>query len=86
MIYPAADANGSETFNGLDVTYSVNFLKGIGDPPPDACDCYPHGMIYPAADANGNCAFNGLDVTFSVNYLKGLGGAPQGCTDCPPAE
>jgi hypothetical protein len=83
--YTPGDANGNGAFNGLDVTYSVNYLKGIGPIPPDNCDCPPHGILLAAADANGNCAFNGLDVTYSVNYLKGLGGPPQACDDCEPA-
>ena len=77
------DANGNGTFNGLDVTYSVNYLKGIGGAPPDTCDCPPYLDLLAAADANGNCAYNGLDVTYSVNYLKGIGPAPALCDDCP---
>jgi len=83
--YVMGDANGNGAFNGLDVGYSVNYLKGLGPVPPNNCDCPPHGVLLVAADANGNCAFNGLDVTYSVNYLKGLGPAPQGCNDCEPA-
>jgi len=83
--YVPGDANNNETFNGVDVTYSVNYLKGIGNPPLLSCDCPPHGMLYAAADANGNCQFNGVDVTYSVNYLKGLGASPLGCPDCRPA-
>ena len=82
--YVPGDANGSGVYNGLDVTYSVNYLKGVGPAPSDTCDCPPHGILLVAADANGNCQFNGLDVTYSVNYLKGFGTAPSGCADCPP--
>jgi hypothetical protein len=84
--YVAGDANGDSNFNGVDVSYSVNYLKGFGPLPPDSCDCPPHGVISSAADANGNCQFNGVDVTYSVNYLKGLGPAPLPCPDCPPAQ
>ena len=83
--YIPGDANNNAQFNGVDVTYSVNYLKGVGAPPPFECDCPPHGMLYAAADANGNCQFNGVDVTYSVNYLKGLGPNAVGCSDCPPA-
>jgi len=83
-IYIPGDANGNGEFNGIDVSFSVNYLKGGGLPPPDTCDCLDHGVIYSAADANGNCLFNGVDVTYSVNYLKGVGASPQGCPDCPP--
>jgi hypothetical protein len=82
--YVVGDANGNGSFNGIDVSYSVNYLKGIGEPPPGICECPSHGPIYAAADANGDCAFNGIDVSYSVNYLKGIGAAPQGCLDCPP--
>jgi hypothetical protein len=83
--YVPGDANGNGTANGIDVTYMVNYLKGIGPVPPDTCNCPPNGLIYSAADANGNCVFNGIDVTYLVNYLKGLGPEPQACPDCPPA-
>jgi uncharacterized delta-60 repeat protein len=83
--YIPGDANGNGAFNGIDVSYMVNFLKGLGGPPPDTCNCPLHGHIYSAADANASCQFNGIDVTYSVNYLKGLGPAPLGCPDCPPA-
>jgi len=82
--YVAGDANASGEFNGVDVTFSVNYLKGLGPAPADSCDCPLRGVLYSAADANGNCVFNGVDVTYSVNYLKGFGRPPQGCGDCPP--
>jgi hypothetical protein len=82
--YTPGDANGNEVFNGIDVTYSVSYLKGLGEAPVDICDCPPHGIIFSAADANGNCQFNGIDVTYGVSYLKGLGPAPLGCSDCLP--
>lgn len=66
LILPAGDANSNGATNGLDVTFLVNFLKGLGSAPDPLL----------AGDANGNCATNGLDVTYLVNYLKGLGGAP----------
>jgi photosystem II stability/assembly factor-like uncharacterized protein len=77
------DSNSNDIFNGVDVLFSVSYLKGIGATPADSCDCPPYGYIYSAADANGDCTFNGLDVTFSVNYLKGHGSAPGRCPDCP---
>jgi hypothetical protein len=83
--YVPGDANGNGTANGLDVGYSVNWLKGGPLAPPNTCDCPPNGVIYAAADANGNCSFNGLDVTYLVNFLKGSPLAPTGCDDCPPA-
>ena len=84
--YFLGDSNGNGEFNGLDVSFSVNYLKGFGPEPPNTCDCPPNGVIYAAADANGNCIFNGIDVTYGVNYLKGSGPLPLGCPDCPPAR
>jgi hypothetical protein len=81
-IFTPGDANGNGDFNGLDVSYCVNYLKGIGDAPTISCDCPPHGTIFPAADANGNCQFNGIDVTYSVSYLKGIGQEPVACPEC----
>ena len=82
--YVVGDANGNGAFNGIDVSYSVNYLKGLGDPPSEICVCPYHGSLFAAADANGDCRFNGLDVIYSVNYLKGWGRRPSGCPDCPP--
>jgi hypothetical protein len=82
--YIPGNSNGDESFNGIDVVYSINYLKAIGPTPPDHCDCPHHGILLAAADANGNCEFNGIDVTYSVNYLKGNGPAPRGCFDCLP--
>jgi immune inhibitor A len=59
------DANGSNSVDGLDVIYLVNFLKGSGPPPTP----------YLAGDANGSCSVNGLDVIYLVSYFKG-GDAP----------
>jgi hypothetical protein len=84
--YIPGDANASGEFNGLDVGYSINYFKGIGNAPSDTCACPGHGTIYSAGDANGNCVFNGLDISYSVNFLKGIGPAPHGCAECPPAN
>jgi hypothetical protein len=81
--YVPGDANDNGVANGLDVTYSVNYLKGIGPQPPYICECPPHAQFSVAADANGDCAYNGLDISFLVNYLKGGGIIPRGCPDCP---
>jgi hypothetical protein len=80
--YGCGDANNDGVFNGLDVVYSVNYLKGSGEAPPYTCECQGYGTPMLAADANGNCVFNGLDITFSVNYLKGIGPAPRRCPSC----
>lgn len=66
MILPPGDANANGVTNGIDVTFMVNYLKGLGPAPEPLL----------AGDANGNCTTNGIDVTYLVNYLKGIGGAP----------
>jgi hypothetical protein len=80
--YIVGDANGSNTFTGLDVTYSVRYFKG-GNPPPFLCECTPGNYWYVAGDVNGSCSYSGLDVTYMVRYFKG-GAAPFPCPDCPP--
>jgi hypothetical protein len=82
--YVSGDANGNGVYNGIDVIYMVNYLKGIGPAPGNSCLCLNHGMIYAAADANGDCHFNGIDVIYAVNYLKDIGPGPTACPDCPP--
>jgi hypothetical protein len=79
----AGDANGDGHFNGLDVVYDVNFLKGTGHP---VCPTYCSGYtspVYREADANGNCQFNGIDITYAINFLKGGPPLPEICPDCP---
>jgi len=61
------DANASGEFNGIDVTYMVNWFRASGPPilePPER------------GDANGDCVVNGVDVVYMVNYLKGFGPEP----------
>ncbi|HBZ01088.1 MAG TPA: hypothetical protein DEO84_07190, partial [candidate division Zixibacteria bacterium] len=82
-VFVPGDANGSHTFNGMDVLFGVNYIKGVGPVPRDSCQCGSHGRVYAAADANGDCAFNLLDITFDVTYCKGFGPAPRRCPDCP---
>ncbi len=81
--YVTGDANGNGNFNGLDVTYSVNYFKG-GASPTYSCECTPGHTWFVSGDVNNSCSFNGLDVTYMVNYFKG-GAGPIPCVDCPPA-
>jgi hypothetical protein len=75
--YIVGDVNGSDNYNGLDVTYGVNFFK-YGSPEPQ---CDPN-----CPDVNASCNYNGLDITYGVNYFKYGSPGPQPCADCPPAE
>jgi len=81
--YAVGDVNGSGTYNGLDVTYGVNWFKYNVDPP--LCpDCPPCNSWYYCGDVNASCSYNGLDITYSVNYFKYGIDPPEYCVDCPP--
>ena len=84
--YIVGDVNGSDNYNGLDITYGVAFLKGGPDPicPFGSCPVAPCDAFFYCGDVNGSCNYNGLDITYGVAYLKG-GPAPNPCGDCPPA-
>jgi YHS domain-containing protein len=83
--YVVGDVNGSETYNGLDIIYGVNYFKIIGPAPFYECECTPGNTWYVSGDVNGDCIYNGLDVGYGVNYFKG-GPMPIPCPDCPPAD
>jgi len=83
--YVVGDVNGSDSYNGLDITYGVAFFKG--GPPPPCPDC-PVGDCnswHYCGDVNASCSYNGLDITYGVAYFKG-GPGPMYCDDCPPVE
>ena len=80
--YVVGDVNGSDNFDGNDVTYSTAYFQG-GPPPPYECECTPGNTWHVAGDVNASCVFNGMDVVYMVNYLKG-GPALIPCPDCPP--
>lgn len=82
--YVVGDVNGSDSYNGLDITYSVAYLKG-GPAPVYECECTPGNVWFVSGDVNNSCSFNGLDVTYGVAYFKG-GPGPEPCQDCPPNE
>jgi hypothetical protein len=82
--YVPGDANGDGNVMGNDVTYSVRYFKGLGNPPPDSCP-YNGGWLYSAGDANGNCNYAGSDVTFLVGFFKGMNPEILWCPDTPPA-
>lgn len=78
----AGDANSDAVFNGLDIVYSMNYLKGIGPAPLCVQDCPPFGLVMMAADANGDCTYNGIDISYGINNLKWSGPPPIRCADC----
>ncbi|UCE66489.1 MAG: carboxypeptidase regulatory-like domain-containing protein, partial [Candidatus Zixiibacteriota bacterium] len=69
-VYIVGDVNSSGAFNGLDVTFGVNFFKG-GAEPLYSCECTPGNIWYVAGDVNNSCNYNGLDITYGVAYFKG---------------
>jgi hypothetical protein len=83
--YVVGDVNGSNSYNGLDITYGVNFFKGGSDPTCEfgSCPITPCDAFFYCGDINGSCSYNGLDITYGVNYFKG-GSGPIPCGDCPP--
>jgi len=84
--YELGDVNGSDTYNGLDITYGVNFFKyGSPDPQCDP-DCPPCQGWHYCGDVNASCNYNGLDITYGVNYFKYGSPAPEPCDDCPPIQ
>jgi len=84
--YVLGDVNGSDTYNGLDITYGVNFFK-YGSPEPQCDpDCPPCQGWHYCGDVNASCNYNGLDITYGVNYFKYGSPAPEPCDDCPPIQ
>jgi hypothetical protein len=63
------DTNCSGSVTGPDVTYLVNFFRGVQDCPCSRC----------AGDSNGDGNVIGSDVTYLVRYFSGTGNAPRPC-------
>jgi hypothetical protein len=85
--YIVGDANGSNSYNGLDVTYGVNWFKyGVDPPLCPTCPIPDCNTWYYCGDVNASCSFNGLDVTYSVNWFKYGVDPAVPCVDCPPIE
>jgi hypothetical protein len=83
--YCVGDVNLSGNYDGLDITYGVNYLKG-GAAPKFICICTPGNIWYASGDVNGSCSYNGLDITYGVSYLKGIQTELIPCPDCPPVR
>jgi hypothetical protein len=85
--YAVGDVNGSDSYNGLDITYGVNFFK-YGTPEPyctlGSCPISPCYAFFYCGDVNASCNYNGLDITYGVNYFKFGSPGPAPCADCPP--
>jgi len=81
--YIVGDVNGSDSYNGLDITYGVSCVKGTG-PDPACSECFLCPDWHYCGDVNASCNYNGLDITYGVNYFKFGSPAPLPCPDCPP--
>jgi hypothetical protein len=83
--YVTGDVNGSDSYNGLDITYGVAYFKGGNNPvcPFGTCPIPPCDNFFYCGDVNGSCSYNGLDITYGVAYFKG-GPGPIPCPNCPP--
>lgn len=81
-LYVVGDINGSDNYNGLDITYGVAFFKGGTIPACYYCELCPD--FHYCGDVNASCSYNGLDITYGVAYFKG-GAGPAPCGDCPPS-
>jgi hypothetical protein len=83
--YVPGDINGNGDVIGSDITYGVNFFKGIGDVPPDSCwDDSLDSWLYVAGDVNGNCEFLGSDITYMISYFRGHNPELHYCPRIPP--
>lgn len=80
----AGDANGNGVCQPSDVTFLVNYFKGLGPHPPDSCMCSDSAQfLYHAGDANGNCVCSGADASYLTAWFKGTGSPPRFCAGCP---
>lgn len=85
LLYIPGDVNGDGNVIGSDVTYAVNYFRGVGSPPPDSVWLESsQSWLYAAADANGSCSFIGSDVTYLVNYFRGISNEILFCPEAPP--
>ena len=76
LSYPGCDcipgeADGSGSYNLLDVTHIINYLYKNGPAP------IPYALC--SGDADCDCGLNILDVTYIINYLYKNGPAPCSC-------
>ena len=83
--YVVGDVNGSDSYNGLDITYGVAFFKGGAGPLCPDCPVGDCNSWNYCGDVNASCSYNGLDITYGVAYFKG-GADPMFCADCSPVE
>jgi len=79
------DVNSDGLVIGSDITYTINYLRTTGPPPPDSCyNTNAGAWLYSAADVNGDCAVTGPDVTYLLNFFRGSNNPPLFCPYTPP--
>ena len=89
MVYPCdylpGDINGDGHVIGSDVTFGVNFFRGVGPHPPDSCfNANSGSWLYSAGDVNGDCGFISSDITYLVNFFRGVNTELHFCQFTPP--
>lgn len=83
--YMPGDINSDGSLTLADITYGLQYIKGIGNAPPDSCWIDQDNIwLYAAGDVNGNCEFLGSDISYLVKYFRGDRPAPGWCPDTPP--
>jgi len=84
-LYIPGDVNGDGSVIASDVTYAVNYFRGLGSPPQDSVWLESsQNWLYAAADVNGSCSFIGSDVTYLVNYFRAANDEILYCPETPP--
>jgi len=82
---PGDIGGGGGTPIGSDITYGVNYFRGVGGPPPDSCINPQNGeWLYVAGDVNGDCQFICSDITYLVRYFMGIQPVLRYCPYTPP--
>jgi len=83
--YIPGDINGDGNTISSDITYGVNYFRGVGAVPPISCwDEVNSAWLYVAGDVNGDCQFIGADITYCVGFFRGINLVLHFCPRLPP--
>ena len=82
--YVPGDVNGDGLVIGSDVTFLVNYFRGIVTPRPE--QIFGPDNFWAGADANGDCQIIGSDVTYLVNYFRGVNDEIRYCVQYLPCS
>jgi len=85
LLYVPGDINGDGAVIGNDVTYAINYFRGVGSSPPDSVWLESsQRWLFAAADVNGSCSFIGSDVTYLINFFRSVYDEILYCPEVPP--